>query len=61
MNVDHRFVNYVGMIILAAVTVLLFLDAFLDVSEVFPNGWFHFLLGVFLLGSGVILFSNRSN
>jgi hypothetical protein len=61
MNVDHRFVNYVGMIILVAVTVLLFIDAFLDVSEVFTNGWFHFLLGVFLLGSGVFLFNNRSN
>ncbi|WP_440764498.1 hypothetical protein [Natronorubrum sp. DTA7] len=49
----------VEVITLLSISALLFLDVFLGVSEAFPDGWFHLLLGVFLLGCGVVLFINE--
>lgn len=58
---DLRITDNIEVISLTAISGLLFVDVFFDVSGYFPDGWFHLLLGVFLLTMGVILFINRDN
>lgn len=60
INMNQRITNNIGVIIPIAVSGLLFLNVFFDVSGTLPDGWFHFLLGVFLLVSGIILFISRN-
>jgi len=59
--VDQGITNNIEVIALTTISGLLFVDVFLDVSEYFPDGWFHLLLGLFLLTIGIILFINRDN
>jgi len=59
MIVNQHITNNIELIALTAISGLLFVDAFLNMSEYFSDGWFRFLLGIFLLTIGVVLFINR--
>jgi uncharacterized membrane protein len=59
--VDQRITDNIEVIALTTISGLLFVDVFLDVSGYLPDGWFHLLLGIFLLTIGVFLFINRDN
>ena len=51
----------VEVLFLVSISGLLFLDAFFGVSEAFPDGWFHLLLGIGLLVSAIVLYINRDD
>ena len=60
MNVKQRFITNVEVILLLSISGVLFFDVVVDLSGTLPDGWFHFILGVFLLGSGIVLFITRN-
>ena len=60
MKSNNVITNNLEVLILISISGLLFLDVFLGVSAVFPDGWFHLVLGVFLFISAVVLFTSRN-
>ncbi|SDR08613.1 hypothetical protein [Natronobacterium texcoconense] len=54
--------NNLEVTILVSISLVLFLDVLLGLSDRLPDGWFHLLLGVFLLGCSTVLFlENQSD